>query len=81
MRATVKLPRVGETAEVVVILEWFVTPGTDVTEGDPMLKVETDKVTVDVPVPVSGTFVEALVDVDDEVGIGTPICVIDAAGA
>jgi 2-oxoglutarate dehydrogenase E2 component (dihydrolipoamide succinyltransferase) len=81
MRATVKLPRVGETAEVVVILEWFVTAGTEVSEGDPMLKVETDKVTVDVPVPVAGTFVEALVDVDDEVEIGAPICVIETSPA
>jgi 2-oxoglutarate dehydrogenase E2 component (dihydrolipoamide succinyltransferase) len=81
MRATVKLPRVGETAEVVVILEWFVAPGTEVSEGDLMLKVETDKVTVDVPVPVSGTFVEALVGVDDEVEIGAPICVIDVPTA
>lgn len=72
-----KLPRVGETAEVVVILEWMVDAGTPVVEGDPMLKVETDKVTVDVPVPVSGTFVEALVAVDDEVEIGATICVIE----
>jgi pyruvate/2-oxoglutarate dehydrogenase complex dihydrolipoamide acyltransferase (E2) component len=79
MRATVKLPRVGETAEIVVILEWFVTPGSPVTEGAPMLKVETDKVTVDVPVPVSGTFVEALVGPDDEVEIGAPICVIETS--
>lgn len=79
MRTTVKLPRVGETAEIVVILEWFVSPGAQVTEGDRMVSVETDKVTVDLPVPVSGTFVEALVGVDDEVEIGAPICIIETS--
>lgn len=79
MRTIVKLPRVGETAEIMVILEWLVTLGAIVSEGDPMVRIETDKVTVDVPVPVSGQLIETLVEPDDEVAVGASICVIDTS--
>lgn len=76
MRTTVELPRVGETAQVVVVIEWLVEPGTTVAEGQPILRVETDKVDADVPAPVAGTLVEHLVAPEDEIEIGAPICVI-----
>lgn len=76
MRSKVKLPKLGDTTEEVVVLEWLVEVGETLTAGDDMLRVETDKVDADVPAPVSGTLVEQLVAVDDLVEIGTPIAVI-----
>ena len=76
MRFTVKLPKLGDTTEEVVVLEWLAEVGDAVTAGDDLLRVETDKVDSDVPSPVSGTLAEHLVAVDDEVSIGTPIAVI-----
>ena len=76
MRFTVKLPKLGDTTEEVVVLEWLAEVGNAVTAGDDLLRVETDKVDSDVPSPVSGTLVELLVAVDDEVLIGAPIAVI-----
>ena len=76
MRFTVKLPKLGDTTEEVVVLEWLAEVGDAVTAGDDLLRVETDKVDSDVPSPVSGTLAEHLVAVDDEVGIGTPIAII-----
>ena len=76
MRFTIKLPKLGDTTEEVVVLEWLAEVGDTVTAGDDLLRVETDKVDSDVPSPVSGTLAEHLVAVDDEVGIGAPIAVI-----
>ena len=76
MRYTIKLPKLGDTTEMVVVLEWLAEVGDTMTAGDDLLRVETDKVDSDVPSPVSGTLVEQLVAVDDEVDIGDPIAVI-----
>ena len=75
---TIKLPRVAETASEVVIAEWLVAVSDTVREGQAILKVETDKATVEVPTPVSGMIVELLVSPDDEVATGEPIAVIEA---
>ena len=76
MRYTIKLPKLGDTTELVVVLEWLAEVGDAVNAGDELLRVETDKVDSDVPSPVSGTLIEHLVAVDDEVDIGDPIAVI-----
>ena len=76
MRYTIKLPKLGDTTELVVVLEWLAEVGDTVPAGDDLLRVETDKVDSDVPSPVSGTLVEQLVAVDDEVDIGDPIAII-----
>ena len=76
MRYTIKLPKLGDTTELVVVLEWLAEVGDSVAAGDDLLRGETDKVDSDVPSPVSGTLVEHLVAVDDEVDIGDPIAII-----
>lgn len=76
---TVKMPRVADTVDEVVISEWLVAAGTAVATGDPLMRVETDKALVEVPSPVAGTLVEQLVAVDDDVVTGAPIAVIDSA--
>ncbi|MCY3578469.1 MAG: hypothetical protein OXH53_14280 [bacterium] len=76
MRFTIKLPKLGDTTEEVVVLEWLAEVGDTVAAGDDLLRVETDKVDSDVPSPVSGTLAERLVAVDDEVSIGAPIAII-----
>ena len=78
MKSTVKLPRVAETVDEVVISELVVEPGSSVVAGDILMRVETDKAVVEVPAPVSGRIVEILVSVDDEVATGTPIVVIES---
>lgn len=79
MRQTVNLPKLGETVDEVLVLEWFRDVGEEVVEGDPLMQVETDKVETEVPSPVTGVLVEHLVKVEDEVATGAPICVIEIA--
>lgn len=74
MNATVKLPKLGETADSVIVETWYVGQGDYVEVGSPLLAAETDKVTVEVPSPVAGTVIEVLVPEGNEVATGAPIC-------
>lgn len=77
MRQRVKMPRLGDTTQSVMIAEWLVEIGAEVVAGSPLVLVETDKVTTEVPSPVGGTLVEQLVAAQDEVDVGEPICVVE----
>ena len=77
MRITVPLPVLGDTTQTGVINEWMVDVGEHVNEGDVLVVVESDKAVVDVPSPVTGTLLEHLAAVEDEIEIGAPIAVID----
>lgn len=74
MSEPVNLPRLGDTVDEVLVLEWLVSIGSHVTKGDPLVRVETDKVEVDVESPLSGTVEEILVGVGDEIKTGVLIC-------
>jgi pyruvate/2-oxoglutarate dehydrogenase complex dihydrolipoamide acyltransferase (E2) component len=76
MRHTVKLPKLGDMTEGVLVVEWLVSDGDSITAGDALFRAETDKVDADVPSPISGTLVEKLVAEQDEVANGDPIAVI-----
>ncbi|MFC0529307.1 biotin/lipoyl-containing protein [Phytohabitans kaempferiae] len=78
MKVTVKLPRVADTVDEVVIVEWDVSVGATVAVGDTLVRVETDKAVVEVPSPVAGVVSELLVTADDDVTTGQPIAVIQA---
>ena len=77
MLSTIKLPKLGDTADSVLIIEWGVTVGGRVAEGDVLLRVETDKVEADVPSPVGGVLRETLVEPGDEVPTGAPLARIE----
>ena len=78
MRYKIKMTKVGDSVDEVVILEWLTEVGSIIEAGQPLVQVETDKVDMEVPSPVSGTLIEMLVSSDDEVSTGTPICIIEA---
>lgn len=77
MRVTVKLPRLGETVDEVVVIEWLKQVGDDVADGEPLLSVDTAKVESEVPAPVAGRLVEQLVKPDDELTTGAPVAVLE----
>jgi pyruvate dehydrogenase E2 component (dihydrolipoamide acetyltransferase) len=68
----VRVPDIGDFSDVPVI-EVHVSPGDKVNAEDPLLTLESDKATLDVPAPSSGTVGEVLVAVGDQVSEGTPI--------
>ncbi|WP_278931108.1 2-oxo acid dehydrogenase subunit E2 [Moraxella osloensis] len=77
--ATYTLPDLGvDTAE---ISEWLVKEGDVVTAEQPLVLVESDKASVEVPAPVSGKIVKFLVNAGDTVTNGQDFIVIEAAGS
>ena len=77
MRTTLKMPKVGDAANEVVVLEILVKPGDRIEEGQTLFLVETDKAQIEVPSPAAGTVAELLVKIDDEVATGTPTLVLN----
>ena len=63
------------------ILRWLKSVGESVTENEPLIELETDKVTVEVPSPGSGTLREILKQEQDEIGPGDLLGLIEATGA
>ena len=74
----IKVPDIGDFDEVPVI-EILVEPGQEVAEEDPLITLESDKATMDVPAPEAGTVAEVLVAVGDKVSEGTPIVRLEAS--
>ena len=72
----VKVPDIGDFEEVPVI-EIHVSEGDEVEVEQPLVTLESDKATMDVPSPVAGTVREVLVSINDKVSEGTPIVVLE----
>jgi pyruvate dehydrogenase E2 component (dihydrolipoamide acetyltransferase) len=76
MSTDVVMPRMGETVGEGTVNVWYKEVGDQVTEGEPLLEIGTDKVDTDIPAPVSGTLSEIRVEQDETVPVGTVIAVI-----
>jgi pyruvate dehydrogenase E2 component (dihydrolipoamide acetyltransferase) len=76
-RVTLTLPKTGDTADSVLVLEWLAAVGERVVRGRPVLQVETAKGNAEIPSTVDGILVEQLVGVDEEIDVGTPLAVIE----
>ena len=68
----VKVPDIGDFKDVPII-EIQVKPGDEIKPEDPILTLESDKATMDVPAPAGGRVAEVLVKVGDRVSQGSPI--------
>ena len=78
-KQTFGLPDLG--VESAQISEWMVKVGDEITAEQPLLLVESDKASVEVPSPVAGKVAELLVNAGDTVTNGQDFVVIEAAGS
>ncbi|MEO6747055.1 MAG: dihydrolipoyllysine-residue acetyltransferase [Caldimonas sp.] len=76
----IKVPDIGDFTDVPVI-EIFVKPGDTVKAEDPLVSLESDKATMDVPAPRGGKVKSIAVKVGDKVSEGSVILVFEADGA
>jgi pyruvate/2-oxoglutarate dehydrogenase complex dihydrolipoamide acyltransferase (E2) component/acyl carrier protein len=74
------LPDLGEGIAEAVIVRWHVAPGDRVSEGDPLLEVETDKAIVEIPSPYTGTVERLGAGEGERVPVGTLLVEVAAAG-
>jgi pyruvate dehydrogenase E2 component (dihydrolipoamide acetyltransferase) len=78
--AEVRVPDIGDFKDVPVI-EIFVKPGDSVKAEDPLIALESDKATMEVPAPLSGTVREIKVSTGDKVSEGSVILVLATGDA
>jgi pyruvate dehydrogenase E2 component (dihydrolipoyllysine-residue acetyltransferase) len=75
-----KLPDLGEGLTEGEIARWLVSEGQVIAEDDPLVEVQTDKTTVEIPSPAAGVVSKLLAGEGDVVPVGTVIVVIGGDG-
>ena len=76
----IKVPDIGDFKDIPII-EILVKPGDDVNVDDPLMSLESDKATMEVPSPSAGKIAEILVKVGDKVSMGTSIIRMEGQGS
>src|SRR3954467_14542164 len=80
MPADVIMPALGMAQETGKVVRWLRADGDTVAKGEPLLEVETDKVTVEIEAPADGTLASVSAPEGAEVPVGTVIALVLAAG-
>src|SRR5215211_5633471 len=76
-----KLPDLGEGLTEGEIARWLVSEGQEVAEDDPLVEIQTDKTTVEIPSPAAGVVSRILAAEGDVIPVGQVIVVIGEDGA
>ena len=81
MATEIKVPALGESVTEATVAKWFKQPGEAVSVDEPMVELETDKVTVEVPAPASGALASIAAAEGSDVEVGAILGVIDEGAA
>ena len=81
MATQITVPALGESVTEATVAKWFKQVGEAVKADEPLVELETDKVTVEVNAPAAGTLSEILVEVGATVEVGAVLGAIGGAGA
>lgn len=75
---TATLPSLGDDAgDQAKVSFTYVSEGDEISEGDDLIEMVTDKATFNVPCPKTGVVKKLLVSEDDTVKVGDAICILD----
>ena len=80
MRYIFKFPDIGEGLDEGTIVEWYVQKGQRIRSGDPVVRMETDKVVTDIPSPKSGAVTALYGSPGETVHVGSPLIEIEIEG-
>jgi 2-oxoglutarate dehydrogenase E2 component (dihydrolipoamide succinyltransferase) len=81
MAIEIKVPTLGESVTSATVARWLKKAGDPVAADEPLVELETDKVTVEVNAPAAGTLAEITAAEGDEVTIGALLGVLSDAAA
>jgi len=81
MATEIKVPVLGESVTEATVSKWFKQPGEAVHLDEPIVELETDKVTVEVPAPAAGVLKDIAFDAGTDVEVGAVLGAIDEAAA
>ncbi|GBR05342.1 dihydrolipoyl dehydrogenase [Acetobacter oeni] len=77
MAIEIKVPTLGESVTSATVGKWLKQPGDAVAVDDPIVELETDKVSVEVPAPAAGVLESHVVKEGDEVDVGAVLAMLD----
>src|SRR5690625_985689 len=78
---TMTMPQLGESVTEGTISQWLTGVGDSIEKYQPLLEVMTDKVNAEVPSLFEGELIEMLVEEEETVEVGTPICKIKVSNS
>lgn len=81
MATEIKVPTLGESVTEATVSKWFKEVGDTVAADEPLLELETDKVTLEVNAPAAGTLAEIVVAAGSDVEVGALLGTISAGAA
>jgi 2-oxoglutarate dehydrogenase E2 component (dihydrolipoamide succinyltransferase) len=81
MATEIRVPTLGESVTEATIGKWFKKAGDAIVADEPLVELETDKVTVEVPAPAAGTLAEIAVQEGQTVEVGALLGTIGEGGA
>ncbi|MFK8252678.1 2-oxoglutarate dehydrogenase complex dihydrolipoyllysine-residue succinyltransferase [Ancylobacter terrae] len=81
MATEIRVPTLGESVTEATIGKWFKKAGDAVAADEPIVELETDKVTIEVPAPAAGVLSEIIAKDGETVGVGALLGSIGAGGA
>jgi pyruvate dehydrogenase E2 component (dihydrolipoamide acetyltransferase) len=81
MPTNVIMPALEMAQETGKVIRWLKQPGATVAKGEPIVEIETDKITVEIEAPASGVLRDVTANEGDVVPVGRTIAVIGEAGA
>jgi 2-oxoglutarate dehydrogenase E2 component (dihydrolipoamide succinyltransferase) len=79
MAEDIVVPELGESISEGTVARWLVEVGDAVEEDAPLVELETDKASVEIPAPASGVLKEIRVEAGDDVPVGAVLGIIDTA--
>jgi pyruvate dehydrogenase E2 component (dihydrolipoamide acetyltransferase) len=80
MATVVKMPKWGLTMTAGTVTDWLYEEGAEVSEGDPIFTVETEKAVNDVEAPADGVLLKIVASQGEEVPVSGPVAIIAAPG-
>ncbi|PLU25073.1 dihydrolipoamide succinyltransferase, partial [Sinorhizobium medicae] len=82
MATEIRVPTLGESVSEATVGTWFKKVGDAIKADEPIVELETDKVTIEVPAPAAGTLSEIVAQAGETVGLGALLGQIaEGAGA
>ncbi|HEX3209180.1 MAG TPA: biotin/lipoyl-containing protein, partial [Geminicoccaceae bacterium] len=81
MSVEIRVPSLGESVTEATVAKWFKQVGEPVNADEPIVELETDKVTLEFNAPASGTLSEIVVDEGGEVEVGALLGTIAQDGS
>ena len=74
----IRVPTLGESVTEATVATWFKKPGENVSTDEMICELETDKVTVEVPAPISGVLSEIIANEGETVAVNALLAVLTA---